>query len=56
MGIKNTLGILDRYRIRYVLYRQQSPIAYLLMHTPEWKVNYQDGITVLLERRAVSLQ
>ena len=50
MGIKNTLGILDKYRIQYVLYQQESPVAYLLMHTKAWKTLYQDGTTVLLER------
>jgi hypothetical protein len=50
MGIKNTLEILDKYRIRYVLYPQESPVAYLLMHNRGWKTNYQDGTTVLLER------
>jgi len=50
MGNKNTLEILDKYRIRYVLYRQDSAVGYLLMHTPGWKIDYQDGMTVLLER------
>jgi hypothetical protein len=50
IGVKNTLEILDKYRIRYVLFAQQSPLAYLLMHTPGWKVDYRDGTTVLVER------
>ena len=50
MGIKNTLEILDKYRIRYVLYKQESPVAYLLMHTGAWRTLYRDGTTVLLER------
>ncbi len=53
MGGKNTLEILDKYGIRYVLYKQDSVVAYLLMHTPGWKVDYQDGTTVLLERATV---
>jgi len=52
IGVKNTLGILDKYRIRYVLFKQQSPVAYLLMHSSGWKIDYQDGTTVLLERSA----
>ena len=52
MGGKNTLELLDKYRIRYVLYKQESPVGYLLMHNPGWKVDYQDGTTVLLERAA----
>ncbi len=50
MGIKNTLEVLDKYNIRYVLYKQDSPVAYLLMHNTGWKTDYQDGTTVLLER------
>ncbi len=52
IGIKNTLGILDKYHIRYVLFPQESPVAYLVTHTSGWKVDYQDGTTVLLERTA----
>ena len=54
IGIKNTLEVLDKYSIRYVLYKQQSPVAYLLMRNPGWKVLYQDGTTVLLERSAAA--
>jgi hypothetical protein len=50
LGIKNTLEILDKYQIRYVLYPQESPVAYLLLHNAGWKINYEDGTTVLLER------
>lgn len=50
LGVKNTLEILDKYHIRYVLFRQDNAVSYLLMHNTGWKVNYQDGTTVLLER------
>ncbi|MFZ0313664.1 MAG: hypothetical protein WAL85_13230 [Candidatus Korobacteraceae bacterium] len=50
MGVKNTLEILDKYHIRYVLYRRDSGVAYLLLHNSGWKARYQDGTTVLLER------
>jgi len=50
IGIKNTLEILNKYHIRYVLFPQVSPVAYLLMHNTGWKTRYQDGTTVLLER------
>ena len=54
MGDKNTLEILDKYHIRYVLYRQESAVAYLLLHNSGWKARYQDGTTVLLERTAMA--
>ena len=50
LGVKNTLEILDKYNIRYVLFREDNAVSYLLMHNPGWKVNYEDGTTVLLER------
>ena len=50
IGVNNTLRILDKYQIRYVLDRKDSPVAYLLMNTHAWKANYQDELTVLLER------
>ncbi len=54
MGVKNTLEILDKYHVRYVLYRQESGVAYLLLHNSGWKTRYQDGTTVLLERAAIA--
>ena len=48
--IKGSLDILNKYHIRYVLFRKQSPLAYLLMNNTGWKIDYQDDTTVLLER------
>jgi len=46
-----SLDVLDKYKIRYVLHSKQGePLAYLLMHNPGWKVDYEDDVTVLLER------
>lgn len=50
IGIKNTLSVLNKYGIRYVLYAKDSPVAYLLRNTPSWKMDYEDETTVLLER------
>ena len=47
IGVKNTLEILDKYHIRYVLYQQESPVAYLLMHNAGWKSRlsgWDDGV------------
>jgi hypothetical protein len=52
MGLNNTLAILDKYNIRYVLYKQDSAMAYFLMNNAGWRVDYQDGTTVMLERVA----
>ena len=48
--LNNSIALLDHYKIRYVLYEKDSPLAYLLKHTEGWKVDYEDGTAVLLER------
>lgn len=48
--IVNSLAILDKYDIGYVLFRRDTPLVYLLSHNPAWKIDYQDETTVLLER------
>jgi hypothetical protein len=50
IGLRNSLAVLDKYNIRYVLFRKDSPLAYLLMHTSGWKTRYTDSTAVLLER------
>ena len=50
IGINRPLAVLDKYRIDYVLFRKESPLAYLLMNTTGWKTDYRDDTTVLLER------
>ena len=50
--LKNTLAILDKYKIRYVLFERETPLVYLMQHTPGWKTDYQDASTVLIERVA----
>ena len=48
--IENTLKILDKYSIQYVLFENHRPLTYLLRHTPGWKVDYEDKTAVLFER------
>jgi hypothetical protein len=48
--LRNSVGVLDKYHIRYVLYRKNSAVAYLLMNSSGWKTRYQDSTTILLER------
>jgi hypothetical protein len=50
--LEDTFAILDRYHIRYVLFPQKTPLAYLLAHSSAWHVIYQDDVTVLFERNA----
>jgi hypothetical protein len=52
ISLTDTLAVLDRYDIRYVFLPKDDPIIYLLRNTPGWRVNYQDGIAVIMERSA----
>ncbi len=48
--IEDTLALLDKHRIRYVLFEPKTPLVYLLEHTGGWKVDYQRDNVILLER------
>jgi hypothetical protein len=50
LGLKQPKSILDKYKIRYVLFPHSEPLTYVLEHDPEWKVVFKGGISVLLER------
>lgn len=48
--IEDSLQILDKYSIQYVLFENHRPLTYLLQHTSGWKVDYQDKTAILFER------
>jgi hypothetical protein len=48
--LKNTDAILNKYKIRYVLFERDSPLVTFLVQTPAWKIDYEDETAVLLER------
>jgi len=50
LALKQPKPILDKYKIRYVLFPPDEPLTYVLQHDPEWKVLYSDPVSVLLER------
>jgi hypothetical protein len=52
IALKNTNEILNKYKIRYILFERDTPLVSFLLQTPAWKVDYEDGTTVLLERTA----
>ena len=56
LDMKDALAILKKYDVRYVLFRRQSPLAYLLSHTRGWKQTYVDETAVLFERNDESAQ
>lgn len=47
---RETLAVLDKYQIRWVLLAKDNPAVYLLQHNPEWKQVYADDLAVGLER------
>lgn len=49
--LKTPLELMDKHNIRYVLFKSNHPLVYLLEHTGQWKVDYTDKTTTLLERR-----
>jgi hypothetical protein len=48
--LRDSLTILDHYKIDSVLQQPDSGLVYLLKHTPGWRVQYEDAIAVLLVR------
>ena len=50
--LKDTNVILNKYKIRYVLFERDAPLVSFLLQTPAWKVDYQDRTAILLERSA----
>ncbi len=50
-GMKNTLGLLDKYRIEYVYFPPNEPLPYLLRNTGNWEPIYEDKVSVLLKRK-----
>lgn len=50
LGLKQLKPILDKYKIRYVLFPHDEALTYVLEHDPGWKEIYSDELSVLLER------
>ena len=50
LGLKNSDAILEKYKVRYVLFPPDEPLTRILQMDPRWKSIYHDGSTVLLER------
>jgi hypothetical protein len=52
LRMKDSLAILDRYRIGCVFLKPDAPLVYLLRNTSGWRVQYQDASASLLVRTA----
>ncbi|MGC2636695.1 MAG: hypothetical protein WA294_05930 [Acidobacteriaceae bacterium] len=50
IDIQDPPAVFDKYQIRYVLIEKDIPLAYVLQHSADWKVSYQDDHTVAFAR------
>lgn len=50
--LNNSLEILDKYKIRYVMLATASPQAYFVSHVPEWRSIYHDDVATIFEKSA----
>jgi hypothetical protein len=50
LALKEPFRILDKYRIRYVLFPPDELLTYALEHDPRWKVIFRGKISVLFHR------
>jgi len=55
-SLEETFGVLDKYRIDYVLVQPDRPLAYLLEHTLGWQTIYSDRISAIFARVQGSTQ
>jgi hypothetical protein len=52
LGLNDPALLLDKYKIRYVLFPRGEPLTYVLQHDPKWRVLYTDKLSVLLEKNS----
>lgn len=50
IGIRRPDAILEKYKIRYVLFPHNEPLSYVLERNAGWRTVYSDGNSVLFER------
>lgn len=43
VGMKNSLALLDKYRVDHVLMQKNDPLSYLLQHVTGWKIVRTEG-------------
>lgn len=48
--IRDSLAILDKYKIDYVLLEKKRPLTYLLEHAPGWQQLYIDNVAAVFGR------
>lgn len=53
--LEKPFEVMDKYKIQYVLYPPNRPLAYLLQHSSDWRLVYSDKIAQLFERAPSAL-
>jgi hypothetical protein len=48
--IEQPLELLQKYGVKYVLFNPNTPLAYVLDHSPAWRLKYSDSVARLYER------
>jgi len=51
INIKTSFELLDKYKIDHILFKEKTPLIYLVEHSQQWNVVKRDGDWVLLERK-----
>ena len=53
-AIEQSLELLDKHRIEYVLFPLDTRLAYVLDHSPQWRRIYEDKVVKLYQRMPVT--
>ncbi|MHB8888033.1 MAG: hypothetical protein ACYC46_04380 [Acidobacteriaceae bacterium] len=53
--LKDSLAVMDRYKIDLVLFPAKDPVTYLLRNSSQWKLVYEDKVACIFARTGVSL-
>jgi len=51
IGLKDSLSLLDKYKVEYAFLSPGDPFAYFLRNNSNWEVMYEDKVSILLKRR-----
>jgi len=50
LALNQPEALMDKYKIRYVLFPRGEPLTYVLQRDPKWKLLYSDQLSYLFER------
>lgn len=53
-ALENSFELLDKYKIKYVLFPVDKHLTYVLDHSPDWHRVYGDSVVALFERTPIA--